>query len=108
MHLWVPLAALALELDEQAQQVEARPEKLQIKRTRGGKHGPAILALRHLGGRLRDELKIAHPDHSALAWLIESALGLERPLSPHVVADALRMGVRARTRTPNSQSLVIP
>jgi len=108
MHLWVPLADLSVFLDDQAHRVAARPGRLQIKRTQGGKHGPAILALRHLGRRLRDELKIAHPDHSALAWLIESTLGLERPLPAHVVADALRMGVRAHAKAPNSQSLVIP
>lgn len=88
MHLWVPLAALAPELDEYAQRAEDQPRRLQIKRTKKGKNGPAILALRHIAARLR-ECGVAHPNHQALARLVEATLRLDRPLPPHVVADAV-------------------
>jgi hypothetical protein len=48
---------------------------------------------------------MAHPPHKALAWLVEVALDLDRPLSPHVVADALRqqMGVQSHRKAANSK-----
>ena len=69
-----PLRDLAEFLDGEAQGAADAPAKLQIVRTSRTGMGPAILALRHLGRRLRDDFGIEHPPHDPVRLLVEVVL----------------------------------
>jgi hypothetical protein len=77
-------------LDQEANRAAATPAQLQIVRTKSTPAAPAMLALRHLGRKLRDEFGIKHPSHDGVRWLIEAALALNHDIPHDMVADALR------------------
>jgi hypothetical protein len=97
LHMIPPILEFAEYLDEQAGLEGDTPRKLQIVRTSGTTSAPVILALRGLARKMRDELRIEHPPHDALRWLVEAALALDSDIGVQVVADALRqrMGVQS-------------